>query len=157
MLKVIANDYLVYYFHEGPTLKNMLKKFTSYAEKCSENNIISMQVFQSTIVLRTIFHGTNITSIEQAHQFIDNSLYTAMHAIRAATSRALNNNSPGSLVFNRHMFLNIPLEADLLALQNMRQRNIQINLIKQSEKKWNYDYQLFYGSNIFWTHISKIK
>lgn len=71
-------------------------------------------------VLRTIFHGTNITSIEQAHQFIDNSLYTTMHAIRVATSRSLNNNSPGSLVFNRHMFLNIPLEADLLALQNMR-------------------------------------
>ena len=93
-------------------------------------------------VLRTIFHGTNITSIEQAHQFIDNSLYTAMHAIRAATSRALNNNSPGSLVFNRHMFLNIPLEADLLALQNMRQRKIQINLIKQNKKRWNYDYKV---------------
>jgi len=68
-------------------------------------------------VLRTIFHGTNVTSIEQAHQFIDNSLYTAMHAIRVATSRALNNNSSGSLAFNRHMFLNIPLQADLLALQ----------------------------------------
>jgi len=27
----------------------MLKEFTSYAEKCSENNIIPMQVFQSTI------------------------------------------------------------------------------------------------------------
>ena len=27
----------------------MLKEFTSYAEKCSENNVIPMQVFQSTI------------------------------------------------------------------------------------------------------------
>ena len=48
-------------------------------------------------VLRTIFHGTNVTSTEQAHQFIDNSLYTAMHAIRATTSRVLNNNLPGPL------------------------------------------------------------
>ena len=68
-----------------------------------------------------IFHGTRISNMEQATQFIDNSLYTTMHAIKVAISRALNNNSPGSLVFNCHMFLNIPLEADILALQNMRQ------------------------------------
>lgn len=65
--------------------------------------------------------------MNQANQFINNSLYTTMHAIRVATSRALTNNSSGSLVFNRHMFLNIPLEVDLLALQNMRQQEIQIN------------------------------
>ena len=48
-LKVIRNDNLVYLFHEGATLKDMLKEFISYAEKCSENKIIPMQVFQSTI------------------------------------------------------------------------------------------------------------
>ena len=65
-----------------------------------------------------------------------------MHAIRVATSRFLNNNSPGSLVFNLHMFLNISLKADSLALQNMRQRKIQINLIKKNKKRWNYDYKV---------------
>ena len=80
-----------------------------------------------------IFHGTRISNMEQATQFIDNSLYTTMHAIRVATSRALNNNLPGSLVFNQRMFLNIPLEADPLGLQNMQQQKIQINLIKQNK------------------------
>ena len=42
MLKVVINDHLVFLFHEGATLKDMLKEFTSYAEKCSENNIIPM-------------------------------------------------------------------------------------------------------------------
>ena len=42
MLEVIINDHLVFLFHEGATLKDMLKEFTSYAEKCSENNIIPM-------------------------------------------------------------------------------------------------------------------
>ena len=49
---------------------------------------------------------------------------------------------PGSIFFNRHIFLNIPLEEDLLALQNMQQRKIQINLIKQNKKRWNYDYKV---------------
>jgi len=40
------------------------------------------------------------------------------------------------------VFLNISLEAVLLALQNMRQRKIHMNLIKQNKKRWNYDYQV---------------
>ena len=101
----------------------------------TENSICERMHQTVGNVLRTIFHGTNVTSTEQAHQFIDNSLYTAMHAIRAATSRALNNNSPGSLVFNRHMFLNIPFEADLKSIQFQKKYETKKNTNKPYQTK----------------------
>ena len=38
------------------------------------------------------------------------------------------------------MFLNIPLEADLLALRQKRQQRIDMNLIHHNAKRWNFDY-----------------
>jgi len=52
-----------------------------------------------------------------------------------STQRALNKISSGLLGFNRHMFQIIPLKAVFLALQNMRQRKMQINLIKLNKKR----------------------
>ena len=46
-----------------------------------------------------------------AKEYIDEILSIAMHAIKAAIHSTLGS-SPGSLTFNRDMFLNIPLFAD---------------------------------------------
>ena len=40
------------------------------------------------------------------------------------------------------MFLNIPLQADLLAIQQQRQQRIDTNLMKQNAIRWNYDYKV---------------
>ena len=91
-------------------------------------------------VLRTLLHGTIVTKETKFYQIVENSLATAMHAARVAVSRALDYNLLGSLVFHRYMFLNIPLEADLLALRHKRQQRIDMNLIRHNAKRWNFDY-----------------
>ena len=58
---------------------------------------------------------------ETANNIVDHALATAMHATRIAVSRHLGNNSPGAIAFHRDMFLNIPFQADLLAIQERRQ------------------------------------
>jgi hypothetical protein len=46
-----------------------------------------------------------------AEEYIDEALSIAMHAMKAAINFTLGS-IPGSLTFNRDMFLNIPLIAD---------------------------------------------
>jgi hypothetical protein len=53
-------------------------------------------------------------------EFVDEALSIAMHAMRARIHSTLGS-SPGSLVFNRDMFLNIPLIADWHAITQKRE------------------------------------
>ena len=64
-------------------------------------------------VLRKLLHGEPPQNIATAQEFVDEALSIAMHAMRAGIYTALGS-SPGSLVFNRDMFLNlaIPLIAN---------------------------------------------
>ena len=91
-------------------------------------------------VLRTLLHGEKTTS-DNVEEIIDNALATVTHTLRTAISRSLNFNSPGELAFRRHMFLNLPLQADLQALQNHRQLKVDRNLIKANSRRLNYDYR----------------
>ena len=43
--------------------------------------------------------------------------------------------SPGALVFNRDMLVDIPLTANLLALQQLRQQGIDTNLIRHNRSR----------------------
>jgi hypothetical protein len=81
-----------------------------------QSNAICERMHQTVgNVLRTLLHGNIVNNNEQANTIIDNALATAMHITRSATSRTLGNNSPGALAFHRHMFLNLPFQADLQA------------------------------------------
>ena len=93
-------------------------------------------------VLRTYLHGRTLNDEDQLNTIVDAALATAMHATRTNVSRSLNNNSPGSLVYHRDMFLNLPFEADLLALHQIRQQKINSNLLKTNSKRWNFDYEV---------------
>jgi hypothetical protein len=48
--------------------------------------------------------------------------------------------SPGNLVFNREMFLNIPLIADWHAITQKREHLINENLMRETCKQKCYDY-----------------
>ncbi len=48
--------------------------------------------------------------------------------------------SPGNLVFNRDMFLNIPLIADWQAITQRREHLIHENLMRENQKRRGYDY-----------------
>ena len=62
-----------------------------------------------------------------------------MHAMRAGIHSTLGS-SPGSLTFNRDMFLNIPLIADWHAITQRREHLINKNLIRENQKRRCYDY-----------------
>ncbi len=62
-----------------------------------------------------------------------------MHAVRAGIHSTLGS-SPGSLVFNRVMFLNIPLIADRHAISQKREHIIHENLMRENQNRRRYDY-----------------
>ena len=90
-------------------------------------------------VLRTTLNAQQPANLLQANAIIDNALAMAVYATRCAVSRSLGV-SPGALVYQRDMLLDIPIIVDLLQLQNKRQVLIDENLRRQNRKRreWNY-------------------
>ena len=76
----------------------------------------------------------------QLTQLIENVLATVTYATRASVSRALNT-SPGNLVFNRDMFIDVPLISNLAAIRDRRQQLIDENLIRENKKRREFRYQ----------------
>jgi hypothetical protein len=79
------------------------------------------------------FNVTNIIRL------VDSALATALHASRATIHRTLGM-TPGGIVFNRDMFLNIPLLTDFHLLQTRRQIVIDDNLRRSNQKRRRHDY-----------------
>ena len=84
--------------------------------------------------LRTVVFTNPPTNAEEANQLIDNALATAMHATRCSVNATLQN-SPGAIVFNRDMFIDVPLIADLETIRNRRQALVDENLRRQNMKR----------------------
>ena len=72
-------------------------------------------------VLRTLVQEDPPRNTRDAKDLVDGDLAIAQHAMRYSVHTILGS-SPGSLVFNRDMFLNIPLLSSRLALNNYVQR-----------------------------------
>jgi hypothetical protein len=62
-----------------------------------------------------------------------------MHAMRAGVHSTLGS-SQGNLVFNRDMFLNIPLIADWHAITQRQEHLIHENLMRENQKRMGHDY-----------------
>ena len=90
-------------------------------------------------ILRTLLHSEPPQNITAAKEFVDEALSIATHAMRAGIHTTLGS-SPGSLVFNRDMFLNIPLIADWHAITMKREHLIHENLLRENQKRRRYDY-----------------
>ena len=90
-------------------------------------------------VLRTLLHVNPPSTTGQAKELIDEALSTAMHAMRSCIHTTLGG-SPGSLVFNRDMFLNIPFIADWNAITQKREQLVNENLRRANRKRRRFDY-----------------
>jgi transposase InsO family protein len=88
-------------------------------------------------ILLTANPPDNVTNIVE---MIDSSLATALHAARSAIHRTLGV-SPGGLVFQRDMFLDIPLLNDFQLIQERWQTVIDDNLRRANTRRRHYDYQ----------------
>ena len=105
-----------------------------------QSNAICERMHQTVgNVLRTLVHVHPPTNAAQARQLVENALATAMHATRCAVNRSLGI-SPGALVFQRDMFLNLPIIADIISIRNRRQILIDENLRRQNIKRRAFDY-----------------
>ena len=105
-------------------LQNCCIKDVCTSAKNPQANAVCERMHQTVgNVLRTLLHGEppqNIDgeppqNIATAKEFVDEALSIAMHAMRVGIHTTLGS-SPGNLVFNRDMFLNIPLIADWHAI-----------------------------------------
>jgi len=92
-------------------------------------------------LLRSLCHTNPPQNINDANLLVERALATTSHALRSTIHRTLNA-TPGAIVFNRDMFLDIPYVADFIALRNHRQLVIDENLRKENNKRRNHDYNV---------------
>ncbi len=99
--------------------------------KNPQSNAVCERMHQTVgNVLRTLLHGELPQNIASA-EYVDDILPIDMHTMRAGVHSTLGS-SPGNLVFNRYMFLNIPLIADWHAITQRREHLIHENLMREN-------------------------
>jgi hypothetical protein len=65
-----------------------------------------------------------------------------MHTVHCASHNSLDNISSGALTFQRDMYLDILLIANILTLANLRQKQIDKRLMRANAKRKTHDYQV---------------
>jgi len=96
------------------------------------------QVVGNTLCVLQILNPP--AGLTDANRLVDQALANAMYATRA-TMHGTIKATPGSIAFNRDMVLDIPLTADLLLMQEMRQQLIDKRLIEANRHRISHDYQ----------------
>ena len=96
--------------------------------KNPQANAICERLHQSiSNTLRTMLHTYPPNTIDQTNDIMDTCFATAAYASKVAIHHTLNM-SPGAVVFQRDMILNIPLITDLFHLHERRQITIDERL-----------------------------
>ena len=90
-------------------------------------------------ILRTLLYSNPPRTVANAADLVDQALATAMHAMRVNVHTTLKS-SPGSLVFGRDMFLDVPLIADWETIQQNRQSLVNERLRRTNMGRRSYDY-----------------
>ena len=90
--------------------------------------------------LRTLIHAHPPRNAEETANLVDTALNTAAYAVRTAIHGTMKA-SPGSIVFQRDMLLNIPIIADFELLRDRREALINDQLIRANNKRISFDYQ----------------
>ena len=125
------------------TMKNCHINDVCTSTKSPQVSIVCERMLQTLDnVLRTLLHGDPPQNIATAQKFVDEAaLPIVMHAMRAGIHTTLGS-SPGSLVFNRDMFLNlnIPLIANWHTITHKREHLIHENFLRENQKRIGYDY-----------------
>jgi hypothetical protein len=108
-----------------------------------QSNGIIEQVHKTVgLVLRILINRAQYTTVAELDAIVEDAIHTAMRATRSAAHHSLDNLSPGALAFRRDMNLDIPLMADVLTLQDLRQRQIDERLLRANAKRRSHDYKV---------------
>jgi hypothetical protein len=82
-----------------------------------------------------------INTFNDAEHVMDHAIAASIHALWCAVNHQMQH-SPGEIVFQRDMLLDIPVIADLVAIRERRQLLIDENLRRQNEKRLEYHYKV---------------
>ena len=109
------------------------------AQNPQANGIVERMHQVIANVLRIIMQTTHVADYDPASNIMDNALATCMHVHQCAVNRTLMT-FPKALVYGRDMFLDVPVIADLMTIQQCRQEIINQNLVRQNRKQYDYHY-----------------
>ena len=70
-------------------------------------------------ILRVVLHIKTPNDENDANQIVHNALAAAVHSSRCAVNHAMQT-SPGALIFQRDMLMNVSLIANLYSIQQRR-------------------------------------
>lgn len=90
--------------------------------------------------MRAAIRAQPPADIQDAAFLVDTVLHNAACAMRAVVHRTFKT-TPGALVFNRDMMLDIPLIADLLEITARRQQLIDQRTIEANRRRISHDCQ----------------
>ena len=93
----------------------------------------------TNILCSTLYANPPDNQLE-AELLVDTALQKAAYAVRTTVHTTLKA-TPGSLVYQRDMILNIPVVADLLDITAWRQQLIDERTMAENRKRISHDYQ----------------
>ena len=109
--------------------------------KNPQSNAVAERLHQTvTNILRSTLYANPPDNQMEAELLIDTALQQATYAIHATVHTTLMA-TPGSLVYQRAMILNIPVVADLLDITSQRQQLIDERTMAENRKRISRDYQ----------------
>lgn len=91
-------------------------------------------------ILRTMSTLNPPTALETGKLMVDTALANCIFALRASCHGGLKA-TPGSLVFNRDMILDIPVVGDWITIQQHRQQLIDKRTIQANQKRFSHIYK----------------
>jgi hypothetical protein len=111
--------------------------------KNPQSNAIVERVHQTIgDMLRALVYENPPEDLLQATKIVDDALSKVAYAARSSIHSTLGI-SPGALVYNRDMILDIPIIADLEILRDKRQQMIHKNLLKANKHRvLHHDYKV---------------
>ena len=78
-------------------------------------------------ILQTVMYTNPPTNQKEENQVLDNALATVMHVTRYAVN-TISQNSPGAIVYNQDMLIDVPLIVDFTVIRNQKQALVDKNL-----------------------------
>ena len=135
-----GGEFIGWNFQEMLTRAGIRSKPTTV--KNPQSNAVCERMHKTVAdVLRTIIKDDPPRRRQDAEQKIDNALSTCVHALRCSVNHTMKT-SPGAMVFNRDMLLNVQLIADLESIRGRRQQQIDDNIRRHNKKRIDYNYRI---------------
>ena len=98
-------------------------------------------------ILRTYLLQNPPSTLREAETVLDDAVASAIHAFRCAPNAALGHFSPGAVVFQRDMLLDMPLISDILTLSRQRQAQVDNRLIRANRGRIRHEFKV--GQKVF--------